>query len=110
MVDKYIKRIWLTCLCLTSLSLVGCFHVPDEDWLPSRNKVETTQKDDQIEQALNSFIEWIDIVSSRQNERKSELQNEDEINQDEAIIEESKDETVEEEPTDWKAEDIITEE
>jgi len=35
------KKIWLFCLCLASLGLVGCFHIPDEDWLPSRNKVNT---------------------------------------------------------------------
>ena len=70
MVDKYIKRIWFVCLCLTSLSLVGCFHVPDEDWLPSRNKVETTQKDNQVEETLNSFIDSVDMISSQRDEMK----------------------------------------
>ena len=67
-----IKKIWVICLCLASLSLVGCFHVPDEDWLPSKNKVNTwnTQSED-VEKALNSFMNWIDMVSSQRNERKN---------------------------------------
>ena len=60
------KKIWLLCLCLASVGLVGCFHVPDEDWLPSRNKTETwsIQKDEEMEQALNSFMDWITMISS----------------------------------------------
>ena len=66
MVEKSIKRIWLLCLCLASLSLVGCFHIPDEDWLPSKNKINSwyVRKDDEIEQAISSFMNWIDMISS----------------------------------------------
>ena len=72
------KKIWLFCLCLASLGLVGCFHVPDEDWLPSRNKVNTwdTQKYDEMEQALDSFVDWINMISSSWNELKDEKNNE----------------------------------
>jgi hypothetical protein len=45
---------------LTSLSLAGCFHVPDEDWLPSRNKVKTEnvkQENVEVEQAINSLVD-----------------------------------------------------
>ena len=70
MVSNPIKKFWFICLCLTSLSLVWCFHVPDEDRLPSKNKVETIQKDNQVEQALNSFIDWIGMVSSQRNDMK----------------------------------------
>lgn len=68
------KKIWLLCLCLAGLSLAWCFHVPDEDWLPSKNSVETwdIQKDDKIDQALNDIMEWIDMVSSDWNELKNE--------------------------------------
>ena len=56
------KKIWLFCLCLASLSLVGCFHVPDEDWLPSKNNAKTedlkknVEKDEDVEHAINSLV------------------------------------------------------
>ena len=107
MINISIKRIWLICLCLASLSLAWCFHVPDEDWLPSRNKVETTQKDDNVEQALNSFMYWVDMVSSQRNAMKND---EVEINENEVLIEESE-EITDEKNIDWKeTKDIITEE
>ena len=64
------KKIWLLCLCLASLGLAWCFHVPDEDWLPSINKVKTwdIQKNDEVEQAFDSLVDWIDIISSEWNE------------------------------------------
>lgn len=64
------KKIWLLCLFLVSLSLTGCFHVPDEDWLPSKSNIETwdIKKDEEMEQALNSFIEGIDVVSTQRDE------------------------------------------
>lgn len=91
------KKIWLLCLCLASLGLVGCFHVPDEDWLPSKNNAETwnVQKDEEMEQALNSLMQWFDIISSDWNELKDdeiideEVENvevEDEIVSEEDII------------------------
>ena len=69
------KKIWLLCLCLASLSLVGCFHIPDEDWLPSKNKVNTwdTQRDKEMEDALNDIMDWINMVSSQ----RDQLNNED---------------------------------
>lgn len=74
------KNFWLLCLCLASLSLVGCFHVPDEDWLPSRNNAETwnIQKDEDVEDAINSLIDWIDMLSSDWND----LKNNDKIGND----------------------------
>ena len=74
MLGKSIKRIWLICLCLASLTLVGCFHVPDEDWLPNRNKLDTwdIHQDEEIEQALNSFISWVNMISSEWDEMKHE--------------------------------------
>ena len=61
------KKIWLMCLCLTGLSLAWCFHVPDEDRLPSRNKVKTgdINENAEIEQAIDSLMEWFDIASSQ---------------------------------------------
>jgi len=71
------KKIWLLCLCLASLGLVGCFHIPDEDWLPSKNKVNTwnVQKDEEMEQALDSFVEWFNTLSSERDEIKNEEDN-----------------------------------
>ena len=68
------KKIWLFCLCLASLGLVGCFHIPDEDWLPSKNKVNTwdTQKDEEMEDALNGIMDWINMISSEWNEKNGE--------------------------------------
>ena len=76
------KKIWLLCLCLASLSLTGCFHIPDEDWLPSKDKVKTenVEKDDEVEQAINSFMLWIDMISSNWNELENE--GNDEITED----------------------------
>ena len=86
MVDKSIKRIWLICLCLVSLSLAGCFHIPDDDWLPSKNKVNTWIKEDGVEQALNSFINWVDTVSQRKETKNDEV-NEMDTHKDELSIE-----------------------
>ena len=86
------KKIWLLCLCLASFSLVGCFHVPDEDWLPSKNNAETwnIQKDEEMEQALNSLMQWFDIISSDWNELKD-------IESDEIITKEIENVEVEDE-------------
>ena len=75
------KKIWLICLCLASLGLVGCFHIPDRDWLPSKNKVNTwdTQKDDEMDQALNDIMEWINMFSSHRDD-EGENENNDESN------------------------------
>ncbi len=66
------KRIWLFCLCLASLNLVGCFHIPDEDWLPSKNKVDTwnIQEDIEMQQAVDSLMEWFNIISAQRDEMK----------------------------------------
>ena len=93
------KKIWLLCLCLASLGLVWCFHVPDEDWLPSRNKVKTEKikNDDEVEQAINSLVDWFNMISSEWNETNNDVietgeikeisvNTEDEIVNDEEII------------------------
>ena len=106
MVNQSIKRIWFICLCLACLSLAGCFHIPDEDWLPSKNKVDIwdIQEDDQVEQALNSLIDWIDIISLQRTQVKDDDATNDE---NEASIEELK-EITDEESIDWEeSEDII---
>ena len=68
------KKIWFLCLCLASLGLVGCFHIPDEDWLPSKNKVNTwdTQRDKEMEDALNDIMDWINMVSSQRDQLDNE--------------------------------------
>ena len=88
------KKFWLLCLCLASLGLVGCFHVPDEDWLPSKNNTETwnVQKDEEMEQALNSLMQWFDMISADWNELKEE-----ETTSEEVENVELEDETVNEE-------------
>ena len=105
------KKILLLCLCLASLSLVGCFHIPDEDWLPSRNKIKTWKyENNQVEQAINSLIDWIDIISSQWNELNNQ-QSGDIIteNSDENIIEIEDNDTADNESIDWETGDIITE-
>jgi len=71
------KKIWLLCLCLASLSLVWCFHIPDEDWLPSKNKVNTwnIEEENEMDQALNDFMGWINMISSDWDEIKNEEDN-----------------------------------
>ena len=68
------KKIWLLCLCLASLGLVGCFHIPDEDWLPSKNWAETwnIQKNEDVEQAIDSLMEGVSTFSSQRNDMKNE--------------------------------------
>ena len=75
------KKFWLLCLCLASLGLAGCFHIPDEDWLPSKNKINTwdTQKDDEMDQALNDIMEWINMFSSHRDDENND-ENNDESN------------------------------
>ena len=76
MVNK-IKKIWFLCLCLTSLSLSWCFHVPYEDWLPSRGKVKTEymEKDDEFKQALDSFINDFNTISDQRTKMKNNENN-----------------------------------
>jgi len=65
MINKLIKKIWFICLWLASLALAGCFHIPDEDWLLSSNKTETWDvKNDEMDEALDSLMNWINIISS----------------------------------------------
>ena len=72
MLGKIIKKIWLIWIWIISLSLTGCFHVPDKDRLPSKNKVETwdVKNNDEIEKAIDSLIDWINIISSEWNDIK----------------------------------------
>ena len=99
------KKIWLFCLCLASLSLVGCFHVPDEDWLPSKNKVETwnIQKDTEVEDAINSLTDWVNLISSQRDEKNNK------VSESEDIIMDEENESIIDESTDLKIEDDIPE-
>jgi len=86
MVINLTKKIWLICLCLISLSIAGCFHVPDKDWLPSRDTVDTwnVESDDEMLQAINSFKNWIELVSSQRDNAKDNKNgelNSEELNQ-----------------------------
>jgi len=74
MINKSIKKVWLICLCLASLSLAGCFHIPDKDWLPSKNKVDTwdIKTHNEVDEAFDAFVQWIDIISSQRKGIKSE--------------------------------------
>ena len=101
------KKIWLLCLCLASLSLVGCFHIPDEDWLPSRNKVNTWSTQNDVEKALNSFMEWIDMVSSQRNDMKSEEISSE--GSDENVIEIENNGIIDNASVDWETWDILNE-
>ena len=79
MTNKSIEKIWLICLWLASLALAGCFHVPDEDWLLSSDKAETWDvKNDEVDEAINSLIDWVNMVSSKRDEMKNNES--DEIN------------------------------
>ena len=80
MINKLIKKIWFICLWFTSLTLAGCFHVPDEDWLLSDNNTETWNlKNEEMDEVLNSFMEWINMISSGWNNLNNKN---DEINTD----------------------------
>ncbi len=118
------KKIWLFCLCLACLSLVWCFHVPDEDWLLSDGEVKTwdVQKDEELEQALDTFMDWINLISSERNEIKNDEVNDWELEEDLNEIENenidnestvSDEEAVDEETPDdenQEIEDIVSEE
>ena len=83
MTSKSIKKIWIFCLCLASLSLAWCFNVPDEDWLLSNNEVESwnVEKVDELEQAINSLKEWVDIASTQRNNMKNDASTDWELNE-----------------------------
>ena len=57
-----------------------CFHIPDEDWIPSRNKVKTedVKNDGEVEQAINSLVDWFNKASNQWNEKN--IKANDEIN------------------------------
>lgn len=93
MINKLIKKIWFICLWLASLALAGCFHVPDEDWLLSCDKAETWDvKNDEMDEALNSLMDWINMISSDWNEMKNEEN--DEITADDEEVEEVENESI----------------
>ena len=92
------KKIWLFCLCLASLGLIGCFHVPDEDWLLSSNKAETWDvKYDEMNEALNSLMDWINMISSDWNDLKNNES--DKINTDDWSENTIEEETINDEET-----------
>lgn len=112
MVNKLIKRIWFICLWLASLALAGCFHIPDEDWLLSSNKAETWDiKNDEMDEALDSFMEWINMISSERDKiNKDEgatITTEESIIKDETEIQNIEEISINEEQ---KTENIIPEE
>lgn len=84
MIYKIVKKLWLICLWIASLCLVGCFHIPDKDWLPSKNKINTwnVENNDEIEEVIDSFLMWVDMVSTQRNgtiddeNSKTEIENE----------------------------------
>lgn len=102
MINKLIKKIWFICLWFASLSLVGCFHVPDEDWLPSKNKINTwnIEKENEMNQAIDSFMDWINTISSQRNEIK------DNENKEVENIEQNN--IINDENTSWISEEIIS--
>ena len=72
MINKLIKKIWFVCLLFTSLVLVGCFHVPDEDWLLSDWETKlNTGKNDDLNQAFDSFISDFNTISDQRTEMKN---------------------------------------
>lgn len=79
------KKIWLFCLCLVSLSLAWCFHVPNEDWLPSKNKIESwsTQSDKEMEDAINSLTDWVNLIWTQWDEKNNEVIESENITVDE---------------------------
>ena len=107
MINKYIKRIWLLCLWLTGLSLVGCFHVPDEDWLPNKWKVqEGITQQDELSDAFNSLIEWVNIVSSQWNEMKNNEDNNEIVVENGETNDKIEYEMIDSENQNWEIDDI----
>ena len=71
---------------MASLTLVGCFHIPDEDWLPSKNKVKTWKVvDNEMEQAFDSLVQWFWMISSQRDELESQEIVEIENSEDEIV-------------------------
>ena len=101
------KKIWLFCLCLASLSLAWCFHVPDEDWLLSSNESNTWNIDEEaeIQQAFNTFIDWINMISSNWDG----IRNDERNNEETEMITETIDENIRIEET-TKNEELISNE
>jgi hypothetical protein len=82
---------------------VWCFHIPDEDWIPSRNKVkinDTKNEDVEMEQAINSLMDWFNKASNQWNEKNIKANDEiniEEWNEDIVEIEKDFDENEENE-------------
>ena len=66
-----IKKIWIIGLCLAGLCLAGCFHIPDEDWLPSKNKEKLVETNNEFDEALDIFVQWMDVLSAQREQRKN---------------------------------------
>lgn len=111
MKNCFITKLWLISLCLFSLFMAGCFHVPDEDWLPNKNKIDTwdTLENKEIEQAIHSFMNWIDVVSSQRNDVKNNEDLDIEGEDDENIVSELENDTTNIEATDQEVENIVYE-
>lgn len=69
---KSLQRIWLICLYISTISLAGCFHIPDEDWLLNKGKVQekNTERDELIN-AVDSLVLWVSSISSQREEYKN---------------------------------------
>lgn len=78
---KIIQKIWFFSLCLSLVILTGCFHIPDEDWLPSKNKVkvETTNNEEQI---------FLDSINTAKNMLNNINNSEETSNNESTIINE----------------------
>ena len=101
---------WLVCLFFAGLTLAGCFHIPDEDWLPSKNKIDTwnVEGSDEIQQAMSSFMEKIDLISSQKKEGKNNEKEEVSAEKLNETIVGTGSEAVNNENTGWETKNIIS--
>lgn len=76
MINKLIKKIWFICLWFASLALVGCFHVPDKDWLLNNWETElNTDENNDLSHAFDSFIDDFNTISNQRTEIENDKNN-----------------------------------
>lgn len=72
------KKIWFLSICGICFLLTGCFHVPDEDWIftkdsPTKNK-DTSYEESQFINSVNTLINGVQNDEINKNSDKQDVQ------------------------------------
>jgi len=78
------SKIWFLFLCGISLTLAWCFHIPDEDWIFTKNspveEKKLTHEESEFIDSMNVLLDEFQKDNSNENNNEpSERENEIEI-------------------------------